>query len=133
MSGVPPQPGAAPPNMTVQQMQQVQQMMAQQQQQQMAAAAAVASGGPATATQAPQAPTSGQPAVAPVASARTAQPAQDLGNLPIRAYLDQTVVPILLDGKEIKSVVMDSLCYYLLCETVVADWMIALLLKFLSL
>ena len=90
MSGVPP-PGAAPANLTVQQMQQMQQMMQQQQQQQMAAA------NPAV----PQAPTSSQaPAAAPVPSAAASQPPQDLGNLPIRAYLDQTVVPILLDGKE---------------------------------
>ena len=100
MSGVPP-PGAAPANMTVQQMQQMQQMMAQQQQQQqqqqMAAAAAANQA-------APQAPTSSAPppaaAAAPVPSAPASQPPQDLGNLPIRAYLDQTVVPILLDGKE---------------------------------
>jgi protein dpy-30 len=104
MSGIPPHPGAMPASMTAQQMQQMQQILAQQQQQQQMAAAAAASGHQASAT--PQAPTSGHtPAAAaaapvPSAPAPASLPQQDLGNLPIRAYLDQTVVPILLDGKK---------------------------------
>mmetsp|Transcript_15582 Transcript_15582/g.27052 ORF Transcript_15582/g.27052 Transcript_15582/m.27052 type:complete len:181 (+) Transcript_15582:41-583(+) len=47
----------------------------------------------------PAAPTTAAPsAPAPVPSAAAQQPNPQLQSLPIRAYLDQTVVPILLDG-----------------------------------
>jgi hypothetical protein len=83
---------------TQEQMQQYQQLIAaqQQRQQQIAAAAAAAPAAPS----APQAPTSATPAA--VASTQQQQPNPALQTLPIRAYLDQTVVPILLDGTLLK-------------------------------
>jgi len=44
-------------------------------------------------------PTQNQPAAPPApVPAAPKQPAPELQSMPIRAYLDQTVVPILLDG-----------------------------------
>jgi hypothetical protein len=90
-------PGHVAP--TVQQMQQYQQMLVQQQQQMAAAAGAP----PPTQPQAPQSVMSAPPpqATLPVPQQQQLQPPNpQLQSLPIRAYLDQTVVPILLDGRK---------------------------------
>eukprot|EP00978_Attheya_sp_CCMP212_P021080 scaffold61195_cov58-Attheya_sp.AAC.4 len=74
--------------------QQQQQMRAMQQQQQQHAMAAQQAGMPGGNVQPQPAPQMQQQPPQP----QQQQPNKSVNNLPIRAYLDQTVVPILLDG-----------------------------------